>query len=245
MPATFKLTPNQKLYVQSLQNPVHSIVIVTGPAGTGKTKLAVEHGLHSVLAPKDHISNPACRLSRLVLTRPLVQVSGEDMGFLPGNMTTKLLPWVSPVLDAIMDSAYRDSATRYLEMGSSHDPTIPSSSIRSHPLVEVRSLGLMRGMTFDESYVVCEEAQNCSKQQLVMLMTRLGKRSKLVFTADLDQCDLDLEKKQHQQGCALSEFLRQLEVTDDEVVKQQISHIRLDTSDIRRHSLIPHILKLF
>lgn len=156
-------TYGQKLYVEAMQS--HDIVFVIGPAGTGKSYLAIAHGLN-LLRER--------RVERLLLVRPAVE-AGESLGFLPGDLQEKIDPYIRPLYDALIDMVGAAKTKRLIESG----------------VVEALPLAYMRGRTLNSAYVVLDEAQNTTSMQMKMLLTRLGNGSQAVVTGDITQIDLD------------------------------------------------------
>ena len=156
-----KVVPEQ--YVRVLSQPSKKIVIVSGPAGTGKTLFATEFGVKGYL-----LGN----YERLVFTRPSVSVD-EDLGYLPGTLEEKMAPWVRPIYDVLYQFISPKEVTQYMENKS----------------IEIAPLGYMRGRTFKNTWIVADEMQNSTVGQMKMLLTRLGENSRLIITGDLDQHD--------------------------------------------------------
>lgn len=155
---------NQENYILALQNPDTDIVVVTGPAGTGKTYLAM-------LAAIDALRNKI--VDRIVLTRPAVGVDDEKHGFLPGDLNSKMEPWTRPLLDVLREF-YTVKEIEYM---------------LQEQIVEIAPLAYMRGRTFKHSWIILDEAQNATPSQVKMLMTRIGVDSKIVITGDVEQTD--------------------------------------------------------
>jgi phosphate starvation-inducible protein PhoH and related proteins len=155
-------TANQKLYVEAIKK--HDIVIGIGPAGTGKTYLAMAMALSSYFNKE---------VSRIILTRPAIE-AGEKLGFLPGTMYEKVNPYLRPLHDALYDMVDMDRATRLIEKG----------------VLEIAPLAFMRGRTLNDAFVILDEAQNTASEQMKMFLTRLGFSSKAVITGDVTQIDL-------------------------------------------------------
>ena len=157
-------TRNQEALVLALMDPDQHIVVTAGPAGTGKTYLAM---LAAVKALKEGVCD------RIVLTRPAVEVEGEKIGFLPGTLEKKMEPWTRPLFD-VMREFYRPAdITAMIEEGT----------------IEISPLAFMRGRTFKNSYIIADEMQNATPAQAKMLMTRIGQNSKIVITGDVEQAD--------------------------------------------------------
>jgi len=154
---------HQEQYVRVLSQPTKKIVIVSGPAGTGKTLFATEYGVKGYL-----LGN----YERLVFTRPSVSVD-EDLGYLPGTLEEKMAPWVRPIYDVLYQFISPKEVTQHME----------------NKTIEIAPLGYMRGRTFKNTWIVADEMQNSTVGQMKMLLTRLGENSRLIITGDLDQHD--------------------------------------------------------
>ncbi len=155
-------TKGQQEYVEAILS--HDIVLGIGPAGTGKTYLAMACAVNDLKNQK---------VRRIILTRPAIE-AGESLGFLPGDMQDKISPYLRPLYDALYDMMEADRIEKYLETG----------------IIEVAPLAYMRGRTLNESFIILDEAQNCSAEQMKMFLTRLGFDSKAVITGDITQSDL-------------------------------------------------------
>lgn len=203
-------TVNQEKYILALQNQETDVVVVSGPAGTGKTYLAM-------LAAIQAMRNREC--DRIVLCRPSISIEGEDHGFLPGDLNQKLEPWMKPMVD-ILNEFY---AMKEIEL------------MLAEQIIEFAPLGLMRGRTFKNTWVLLDESQNATPTQLKMLLTRIGIGSKFVIMGDVEQTD----RKTPENG--LMDLTNKLDATP-------ISGIEIcsfDHRDIQRHRLIGEILKLY
>lgn len=204
------LTPNQEKYSQALRDATKNIVIAHGPAGTGKTKFAVEEGVrHLKLGDKN----------RFVITRPAISVDNEAHGFLPGDINNKLQPWLMPVFDFLGTIYDKNEIERMLDLS----------------MIEIAPLAFMRGRTFDNAWIIMDESQNSTPLQMLMMLTRLGKNSKLVVTGDLQQHD----RTNNDNG--LSDLLRRLEKTKHE----KIDIVQFSNQDVQRHPIIPDILEMY
>jgi phosphate starvation-inducible PhoH-like protein len=159
-------TLGQKLYLQSILR--HAVVFGIGPAGTGKTYLAMAAAVSALLKNK---------VERIILTRPAVE-AGEAIGFLPGDLREKILPYLRPLYDALLDMMGNDDVTRLTERG----------------IIEIAPLAYMRGRTLSNAFVVLDEAQNTTPEQMMMFLTRLGENSRMVVTGDVTQIDLPRSK---------------------------------------------------
>ena len=199
-------TVGQKEYIEAIEK--NTIVFGEGPAGTGKTYLAV------AMAAKAFRSH---RINRIVLTRPAVE-AGESLGFLPGDLQTKVDPYLRPLYDALYDMFGAETCRRYIEHGT----------------IEVAPLAYMRGRTLDDSFIILDEAQNTTPEQMKMFLTRLGFNSKAVITGDVSQVDLPSTKRS-----GMKDALGILSGIDD------ISIVRLSQKDVVRNPLVRQIIKAY
>ncbi|HEU4802848.1 MAG TPA: PhoH family protein [Solirubrobacterales bacterium] len=199
-------TPNQKRYVDSIRE--HTVTFGIGPAGTGKTFLAVAMAV-AALESRD--------VSRVILTRPAVE-AGERLGFLPGDIQAKVDPYLRPLFDALYDMLDPDRVNDYFERG----------------IIEVAPLAFMRGRTINDAFVILDEAQNTSPEQMKMFLTRLGFGSKMVVTGDITQ--IDLPANQRSGLVVVGEILSAVE---------DISFIRFGGSDVVRHQLVQRIVAAY
>lgn len=201
---------NQESYILALQNTNTDVVVVTGPAGTGKTYLAM-------LAAIKALKNRECE--RIVLSRPAVGVDDEKHGFLPGDLNAKMEPWTRPLLDVLRDY-YSVTEMEYMI---------------KEQIVEISPLAFMRGRTFKNSWIILDEAQNATPGQIKMLLTRIGRGSKIIVTGDIEQTD---RKKADNGLMDLEDRLETMGIPGLEICK-------FDQRDIQRHSIIEHIIKLY
>ncbi|HOW87155.1 MAG TPA: PhoH family protein [Candidatus Omnitrophota bacterium] len=197
---------NQLAYLKAMQ--ARDIVIAIGPAGTGKTYLAMAAAVEAL--KKKYVA-------RIILTRPAVE-AGENLGFLPGDLAAKVNPYLRPLYDALYDMLEFDEVARYTERGA----------------IEIAPIAYMRGRTLNDSYVILDEAQNCTHNQMKMFLTRLGQTSKVVITGDITQIDLPSPKKS-----GLVEIRSILADIPD------IQFIYLNETDVVRHPLVQEIIKAY
>ena len=199
-------TVGQKKYVDAIRQ--NTVVFGVGPAGTGKTFLAVAMAVKALRAKE---------VSRIVLTRPAIE-AGEKLGFLPGDLQSKIDPYLRPLYDAMFDLMGAEAYGRMVEKGA----------------VEVAPLAYMRGRTLDDSFIILDEAQNTSREQMKMFLTRIGFGSHVVITGDVTQIDLPSDKPS-----GLKEALRILDGIDD------IAICRLTGADVVRHALVQKIIAAY
>ncbi|MBQ8533593.1 MAG: PhoH family protein [Clostridia bacterium] len=199
-------TIGQKNYLNAINE--NTIVFGIGPAGTGKTYLAVAMAVKAFRKKE---------INRIILTRPAVE-AGEKLGFLPGDLQQKVDPYLRPLYDALFDMLGAESFQKYQEKGA----------------IEVAPLAYMRGRTLDDSFIILDEAQNTTPEQMKMFLTRLGFNSKIVVTGDITQIDLPDGKK-----CGLIDSVNTLKNVDD------IKTVRLTEKDVVRHRLVQDIIKAY
>lgn len=199
-------TLGQKKYCESVRN--NTITFGIGPAGTGKTYLAVAMAVTAFRAKE---------INRIILTRPAVE-AGEKLGFLPGDLQSKVDPYLRPLYDALFDMLGAENFQRYQERGA----------------IEVAPLAYMRGRTLDDSFIILDEAQNTTPEQMKMFLTRLGFRSKMVITGDITQIDLPDGKKS-----GLKKVMHILRDVDD------IAVCRFNKQDVVRHKLVQDIVNAY
>ncbi len=199
-------TLGQKQYVDAIKN--NTVTLGVGPAGTGKTYLAVAA---AVAAFREK------QINRIILTRPAVE-AGERLGFLPGDLQSKVDPYLRPLYDALFDMLGAETYQKYVERGN----------------IEVAPLAYMRGRTLDDSFIILDEAQNTSREQMKMFLTRMGFGSKIVITGDVTQIDLPADKTS-----GLKEAMRVLKGVED------IAICRLSGADVVRHVIVQRIIRAY
>ncbi len=199
-------TVTQRRYLEAIER--NDLVFGIGPAGTGKTYLAVAMAVQALITKK---------VSRIILTRPAVE-AGERLGFLPGSLQEKIDPYLRPLYDALYDMLESDKVEKLLERAS----------------IEVAPLAFMRGRTLNDSFIILDEAQNSTSEQMKMVLTRQGFNSKMVVTGDLTQIDLPAGRKSGLLDAA--EILRGVE---------GISFVQFDERDVVRHSLVQRIVRAY
>ena len=199
-------TVGQKIYCETIRSK--TITLGVGPAGTGKTYLAVAMAVTAFRAGQ---------VNRIILTRPAVE-AGEKLGFLPGDLQQKVDPYLRPLYDALFDMLGSETYMKYLEKGS----------------IEVAPLAYMRGRTLDDSFIILDEAQNTTPEQMKMFLTRLGFNSKMVITGDITQIDLPDGKRS-----GLKDAMRVLKKVED------IGQFKFTEKDVVRHKLVQDIVKAY
>ncbi len=199
-------TINQRRYIDAIES--NDIVFGVGPAGTGKTYLAMAQAVAYLVNKK---------VSRIILARPAVE-AGEKLGFLPGDLTEKVNPYLRPLYDALYDMLDVDRVARYLERGT----------------IEIAPIAFMRGRTLNDSFVILDEAQNTTSEQMKMFLTRLGFGSKAVITGDITQIDLPSGR-----GSGLIEAIKVVGNIEG------IAFIHFDERDVVRHKLVQQIVKAY
>jgi phosphate starvation-inducible PhoH-like protein len=199
-------SPNQRRYMEAIER--HDMVFAIGPGGTGKTYLAVAMAVSALLTKQ---------VSRIILARPAVE-AGERLGFLPGTLQQKVDPYMRPLYDALYDMLDADRLERYLEKG----------------IVEVAPLAFMRGRTLNESFVILDEAQNTTSEQMKMFLTRLGFNSKAVITGDVTQIDLPAGRR--------SGLLEAVDVVGK---IEGIAFVHFNEHDVVRHNLVQQIIRAY
>jgi phosphate starvation-inducible protein PhoH and related proteins len=199
-------TANQRKYLDAIEQ--NDIVFGIGPAGTGKTYLAMAQAVSFLVAKK---------VSRIVLARPAVE-AGEKLGFLPGDMQEKVNPYLRPLYDALYDMLDAERVARYIERGT----------------IEIAPIAFMRGRTLNDSFVILDEAQNTTSEQMKMFLTRLGFGSKAVVTGDITQIDLPTGR--------MSGLVEAMKVVGS---IEGIAFVHFDDRDVVRHKLVQQIVKAY
>ncbi len=199
-------TINQRIYLDAIER--HDLVFGIGPAGTGKTYLAVAMAVAALLSKK---------VSRIILTRPAVE-AGERLGFLPGSLQEKIDPYLRPLYDALFEMLDPEKVKSYLERN----------------IIEVAPLAFMRGRTLNDSYIILDEAQNTTAEQMKMVLTRQGFNSKMVVTGDITQTDLPAGRRS-----GLLDAMDILRGIDE------IRFVHFDERDVVRHSLVQKIIRAY
>ncbi len=197
---------NQQAYIQAIKN--YDLVFGIGPAGTGKTYLAMAMALA-------FLQNKA--VNRIILTRPAVE-AGEKLGFLPGDLIQKVNPYLRPLYDALFDLFQYDQANRLIERG----------------VIEIAPLAFMRGRTLNSAFIILDEAQNTTREQMKMILTRAGFDSKLVITADITQIDLPQPRK--------SGVLQAMKILSP---LEEIAFVHFNDRDVVRHPLVQKIIQAY
>ncbi|MGA2374400.1 MAG: PhoH family protein [Candidatus Sulfotelmatobacter sp.] len=197
---------NQRRYVEAIET--HDMVFGVGPAGTGKTYLAVAMAISALLAK---------RVNRIILARPAVE-AGERLGFLPGTLQDKIDPYLRPLYDALYDMLDPEKVDRYLEKN----------------VIEIAPIAFMRGRTLNDSFVILDEAQNTTSEQMKMFVTRLGFNSKAVITGDITQIDLPNARR--------SGLLEAIDILKR---VEGLTFVHFDESDVVRHHLVQRIIRAY
>ncbi len=199
-------TPGQRAYIEAIHQ--HDIVFSIGPAGTGKTYLAMAMAVNSLIRGE---------VSRIILVRPAVE-AGEKLGFLPGDIYEKVSPYLRPLYDALYDMLEVEKVKKHMDRG----------------IIEVAPLAFMRGRTLNDAFIILDEAQNSTSEQMKMFLTRLGFDSKTVITGDITQVDLPSDKNSGL--IEVSELLKNI---------QGIKFIYFSEKDVVRHPLIQQIIRAY
>lgn len=212
----FPKTQNQINYVKCLDEETSKIIVVTGPAGTGKT-------LFACLKAIDLLSKH--EINKVIITRPVVTVE-EELGFLPGNIVSKMDPWTRPIFDLFLEYYSKKELDNMVHENQ----------------IEISPLAFMRGRTFKNAFVIADEMQNSSPNQMKMLTTRIGTNSKMVITGDMQQSDLTTNN-------GLSELIQKIKIYDNEhapsSIEKMIHLITLDVGDIERSEVVKKIIEIY
>jgi phosphate starvation-inducible PhoH-like protein len=212
-------TQKQKDYYKHINDDALSLVIASGPAGTGKTLLPTQHAAKLLLETEQ----------KVILTRPLISVD-EELGYLPGTINQKMDPWIIPIFDVLLEFFPQKTLNKFM----------------AEKRLEIVPLAFMRGRTFKDTFIIGDELQNTSNKQMLMLLTRMGENSKMIITGDIHQCDntenglmdlLDRISKKYN-------VERNNDFKED-MMKHKISMIEFEASDIQRSAIITTILDLY
>jgi phosphate starvation-inducible PhoH-like protein len=207
LPKTLK----QEEYIDLLLDNSKNIVFATGPAGTGKTLLAV---LAAIKALKER------QVDKIIITRPAVSVDDEQHGFLPGNLVQKMEPWTKPIMDVLQE----------------HYSCKDIAGMLEEQIIEIAPLAYMRGRNFKRSWIIFDEAQNATVNQMKMVLTRLSDKSKLVVTGDLRQLD-----RRYNEDNGLKDFVERLQSSPSNL----IAFVNFAHRDIQRHPVVSEVLKIY
>ena len=205
----------QRRYIELLSQPKPHVVVATGAAGSGKTLLATHVGLQMLKASS---------VNKIVITRPTVGAGNENLGFLPGTLEDKMAPWVRPIHD-ILDYYY---------------PRSKIETMIKEGVIEISPLAYMRGRTFENSWIICDEAQNTTPTQMYMMLTRIGQKSKMVLTGDLAQSDI-------QGTSGLKDFLDKWDLFNSECFDPSdlIDHVAFSGEDVLRSEAAKEVIRIY
>jgi len=204
------VTKMQKLYINKLQDESISLIVASGPAGTGKTMFACKKAC-------EYLKNQE---KKIIITRPLVSVENEEIGFLPGNIDKKMSPWMIPLFDYLFETFTRQEISNFINKN----------------LLEICPLAYMRGRTFKNALVIADEMQNSTPMQMKMLLTRIGEDSRIVITGDENQSDLNKHN-------GLTDLINKLK--KDTFISDEISLVTLNENDVSRSALVKKIINLY
>ena len=205
---------NQEKYIEALNKPNTGICLGIGPAGTGKTLFACLRAINALKKGE---------VNKIVLTRPIVSVEDEELGFLPGSINKKMDPWVRPIYDIFLEQFPKRDVDRMMQDG----------------VIEIAPLGYMRGRTFKNTIIIADEIQNASPIQVLMLTTRLGTGSKLVITGDLEQSDIGIPN-------GLSDLLERINYGKEMGLDTEgIEVVKFSQEDVERSQIVKKVLTLY
>ena len=204
--------PNQRKYIDLLHAENPSIVVASGSAGTGKTLLATHVGVKKLLSEE---------FKKIIITRPTVSVD-ESIGFLPGTLEKKMEPWTRPIFDVL----------------SMHFSKKKIDDMMSEQIIEICPLGFLRGRSFNKCWIMCDESQNTTVNQMLMVLTRIGEGSKIVITGDPNQYDRGFNTN------GLSDLLERT-AEYGEATEEDIGIVKFEDADVERHRIIPLILDMY
>jgi len=208
-------TESQEKYVEMLEDERYKMIVANGAAGTGKTLLACQCAINEIYNRN---------IDKIIITRPVVSVE-EDIGFLPGTINKKMDPWTRPIIDIFNEF---------------HSKSNIKNMIKEN-IIEISPLGFMRGRTFKNSFIIADEMQNCSPNQMKMLLTRIGENSKIIITGDLRQCDKNYN--------GLKDLLNKLDLhyfdKTEKMIEDGIGIVEFKNIDIQRSKLVTKILKIY
>lgn len=213
-------TLKQKKYIDFLDSSKIDLIVATGPAGTGKTYFACRAALNKLKS--DTIDN-------IIITRPLVTLEDEDIGFLPGTLNEKFAPFSQPIFDYFNDELSKNEIEKYVRQGN----------------IETSPIGFLRGRTFENSFIIADEMQNCSPKQLLMLLTRIGVNSKIVVTGDISQCDLSPDKVPLNGLENLLDQISKCYPSYSDMIKERIALINFDMDDCKRSEFVKRIMNVY
>ena len=205
-------TINQEKYVDYLNNYDSKIIIAIGPAGTGKTMFACQHAISQLKNDK---------IQKIIITRPLIPVE-EDIGFLPGNIQHKMDPWLKPIYDVFLQTYSKQELQHLLH----------------NEIIEICPLAFMRGRTFKNSFIIADEMQNSSPNQMKMMTTRIGDNSRMVITGDLKQSDILKEN-------GLSNLIDSINYYKQVKQLETIAQVEFDTNDIERSDIVKTLIDIY
>ena len=204
-------SPNQRILTKYLLDDTKTAIFAVGPAGSGKTMLSVQRAI---------LALEAGEVEKIVITRPAVAVEEESHGFLPGDLLAKMAPWVVPIIDVFAENYSKREIASMLERG----------------IIEIAPLGMMRGRTFKKCYVIADECQNSTPNQMKMLLTRIGEGSRMIVTGDIKQTDKVIGEN------GLIHFIDRFERFSR---SEHVVVVELDTRDIQRHPMVNEILRIY